>query len=253
MKILICGVSGSGKTILANHLFAALQKCGLSGDNFNGDAVRLETGNQDFSLVGREAQARKMAEMADNSKKDFVILDFIAPLEFYRQIVKPSMIIFMNTTKGISKYPDTDAIFETPIWATFTFFDYPAEEEFAAMLRYITNRKRIAPVVQMLGRFQPWHIGHTELFKRAVVKTGRVCIMVRNKGYLNLQNPYRFSEVEASIHNALSVKFAGSYTVMSVPDIVNITYGRDVGYLIEEEKLPDEIEKISATAIRGKL
>ena len=34
---------------------------------------------------------------------------------------------------------------------------------------------------------------------------------------------------------------------MDVPNIVNITYGRDVGYKIEQEKFSEEIESISAT------
>ena len=29
------------------------------------------------------------------------------------------------------------------------------------------------PTVQMLGRWQPWHQGHQELFKRCVAKTGQ--------------------------------------------------------------------------------
>ena len=33
--------------------------------------------------------------------------------------------------------------------------------------------------VQMLGRWQPWHEGHLELFKRAQLKTGQVVIQVR--------------------------------------------------------------------------
>ena len=36
------------------------------------------------------------------------------------------------------------------------------------------------PTVQMLGRWQPWHDGHTELFKRAHAITGQVIIMVRD-------------------------------------------------------------------------
>ena len=36
------------------------------------------------------------------------------------------------------------------------------------------------PTVQMLGRWQPWHDGHQELFKRAVKKTGQVIIQVRD-------------------------------------------------------------------------
>ena len=38
---------------------------------------------------------------------------------------------------------------------------------------------------------------------------------------------------------------------MHVPNIINITYGRDVGYKIEQEQLGKEIEKISATEIRN--
>ena len=41
------------------------------------------------------------------------------------------------------------------------------------------------------------------------------------------------------------------YVIMMVPNIVNITYGRDVGYKIEQERLDEEIEKISATEIRA--
>ena len=41
---------------------------------------------------------------------------------------------------------------------------------------------RRKPTTQMLGRFQPWHGGHTELFKRAHAKTGQVAIMVRDTG-----------------------------------------------------------------------
>ena len=36
------------------------------------------------------------------------------------------------------------------------------------------------PTVQMLGRWQPWHKGHQELFKRCVKKTGQVIIQVRD-------------------------------------------------------------------------
>ena len=36
------------------------------------------------------------------------------------------------------------------------------------------------PTVQMLGRWQPWHDGHQELFKRCVSKTGQVIIQVRD-------------------------------------------------------------------------
>ena len=37
---------------------------------------------------------------------------------------------------------------------------------------------------------------------------------------------------------------------MLVPNIVNITYGRGVGYIFEEETFDDSISNISATKIR---
>ena len=38
------------------------------------------------------------------------------------------------------------------------------------------------PTAQMLGRWQPWHKGHTNLFKKALEQTGQVAIMVRDVG-----------------------------------------------------------------------
>ena len=40
---------------------------------------------------------------------------------------------------------------------------------------------------------------------------------------------------------------------MLVPNIVNISYGRGVGYVFEEEVFEDSITSISATKIREKL
>ena len=108
------------------------------------------------------------------------------------------------------------------------------------------------PTVQMMGRYQPWHGGHRELFKQAVKKTGQVAIMVRDMPVDN-NNPLEFSEVSEIITEDLTkygFTIGKDYVIMQVPNIVDITYGRDVGYSITLEKLPDEIEKISATEIR---
>jgi hypothetical protein len=40
------------------------------------------------------------------------------------------------------------------------------------------------------------------------------------------------------------------YEIMLVPNIVNITYGRGVGYTFEEEVFEKSISEISATQIR---
>ena len=40
---------------------------------------------------------------------------------------------------------------------------------------------------------------------------------------------------------------------MLVPNITNITYGRGVGYVFEEETFNEKISSISATKIRAEL
>ena len=105
------------------------------------------------------------------------------------------------------------------------------------------------PTTQLLGRFQPWHQGHTELFKRALSKTGQVVILLREKDGTD-KNPYTIEQRINLIKDALSA-YRGKFEVLPVPNITHITYGRDVGYTIEQEHLHERIESISATKIRN--
>tara|TARA_A100001015_G_scaffold280862_1_gene343524 strand:- start:139 stop:531 length:393 start_codon:yes stop_codon:yes gene_type:complete len=117
------------------------------------------------------------------------------------------------------------------------------------------------PTVQMLGRWQPWHEGHQALFKRCVKKTGQVIIQVRDvqgaSGGTNQDdNPFNWDQVCLNIESALLLdgyKRGFDYEIMLVPNVVNITYGRGVGYVFEEETFDNSITSISATKIRKKL
>ena len=118
------------------------------------------------------------------------------------------------------------------------------------------------PTVQMLGRWQPWHDGHQELFKRIHAITGQVCIMIR-KVPATIEanervpgqddNPFNIDEVKNAIQEGLakdSFTIDEDYVIMEVPNIVDISYGRGVGYTFTEHDLGEEIHKISATNIR---
>jgi phosphopantetheine adenylyltransferase len=109
------------------------------------------------------------------------------------------------------------------------------------------------PTVQMLGRWQPWHPGHRALFERALAKTGQVCIMIRDCQNWNDSNPFNLDEVIANIKKDLDPDYEGQYCIQIVPNIVNITYGRDVGYKIEQETFDDATHAISATKIRKQM
>ena len=120
----------------------------------------------------------------------------------------------------------------------------------------------------MLGLWQPWHDGHTALFKKALAETGQVCIMIRDVGGIvgedagagrtvkQDDNPFTIMEVINGIVQGL--EDAGftegeEYIIMTVPNIVDISYGRGVGYTFTEHDLGEEIHNISATKIRAQL
>ena len=118
------------------------------------------------------------------------------------------------------------------------------------------------PTVQMLGRWQPWHDGHIELFKRALQKTGQVCIMYRDVTGVDAgvegqaDNPFDFEDVKKNIIKGLSkhgYKEGKEYIVIKVPNVIDISYGRGVGYSFTEHDLGEEIHKISATKIRKEM
>lgn len=124
------------------------------------------------------------------------------------------------------------------------------------------------PTTQMLGRFQPWHAGHTALFKKALLETGQVCIMVRDVGGIvgedagagrtgdQTDNPFDIDTVRANIEAALDKEgftYNEEYIVMVIPNIVDISYGRGVGYTFTQHDLGEEMHQISATKIRAQL
>lgn len=121
------------------------------------------------------------------------------------------------------------------------------------------------PTTQMLGRWQPWHDGHTELFKRALAETGQVVIMCRDvfnfdgdagagRTVEQNDNPFTWNTVVKNIEDALEKEgftYEKEYVIMRVPNIVDISYGRGVGYTFTEHDLGEKIHDISATKIRA--
>ena len=117
------------------------------------------------------------------------------------------------------------------------------------------------PTVLLLGRWQPWHDGHLALFERALAKTGQVVIQVRDVegssgGDGQDDNPFSYEEISKDISEKLlssGYKINEDFIIQLVPNITNITYGRGVGYSIEQESFDSDIESISATKIRKSL
>lgn len=120
MRILIMGLPGSGKTTLASELSALLFPNCLW---LNADEIRKEYNDWDFSEQGRIRQSERMRKLANESKDDYVIADFVCPLPVMRDIYNADITIWMDTIQK-SEYEDTNSIFKQP-----TKYDFRVKEK----------------------------------------------------------------------------------------------------------------------------
>ena len=275
-KILIMGLPGSGKTYFAKNLKAYLENntnvTNMPSDKmieyesvpvnwkakvdwFNADDVRRKYNDWDFTKEGRIRQSLRMLEFAMNCSGDFVICDFVAPLPEMRHNFKADWTIWMDTIDS-GRFEDTNKLFVPPDLYDFRITEQNAEKWVPYVGDSIIQNKR-RPIfdwkketVQMLGRWQPWHPGHRALFERALSKTGQVVIQIRDCQGWQDSNPFAIEQVKSLIRRDLDPLYQGRYEIQVVPNIVNITYGRDVGYKIEQEIFDENIHSISATKIR---
>jgi hypothetical protein len=271
-RILIMGLPGAGKTYFATALKNYLETASdfwntntesLTGSRatvewFNADDVRKRFTDWDFSAEGRVRQSHRMRELADRSSADFVIADFVAPMIEMRHNFRADWTIWIDTIEA-GRFEDTNRMFVPPELYDFRITEQAAERWAEFVGGHILDHRRRPQfdwrreTVQMLGRWQPWHAGHRALFERAIAKTGQVCIMIRDCQGWNQSNPFSWSTVKNAIRRDLDPLYQGQYEILVVPNIVNITYGRDVGYVIEQEVFDDATHAISATKIRREM
>jgi len=115
MKILVFGLSGSGKSTFAKQLTAD-----TTIPHFNADEIRGIFKDWDFSQEGRLRQVKRMIDLCTIANKTCVV-DFICPYNLYRKDY--DIKIFMNTIAS-SKYEDTNKIFELPTDVDYEIKDY---------------------------------------------------------------------------------------------------------------------------------
>jgi adenylylsulfate kinase len=258
-RILVMGLPGAGKTTLTQCIVETLRKECKKISWLNADDIRKKFNDWDFSHEGRIRQSHRMRELADAmTDVDYIICDFVAPLVEMRNNFKADWTIWVDTIDA-GRFVDTNAVFVAPDVYDFRITEQNAEHwgEFIGAFIHDNRRRPVfdwqKETVQMLGRWQPWHAGHRSLFDRAIAKTGQVVIQIRDCQGWQGSNPFAIEQVKNFIRRDLDPLYQGQYEIQVVPNIVNITYGRDVGYKIEQETFDIATTEISATAIRKAL
>ena len=239
------GLPGSGKTYLARKI-----KKKLNADWLNADKIRGKYNDWDFSNSGIIRQVKRMKELAEKSKKKYVVADFICPLKQQLRIFNPDLLIWVDTIK-VSRYPRINKIFQKPknfdVRVVSKDADFWSKIILDRLKPYKWDSRKETSM--LLGRWQPFHEGHFHLFLNALKRTDQVIFYVKNVHNLG-DNPFTFKNVKKRINIKLSKMFKNRYKVELAPNIINIIYGRKVGYNITKINLNRKIQKISGTNIR---
>jgi hypothetical protein len=250
-KILIMGLPGAGKTTLAHALLHR-----INAVHFNADAVRREVSKDlGFAVADRVEHARRMGWLCDRVTEagGYAVADFICPTPDTRaafQADGPAFVVWVDRIEA-GRFEDTNRLFVPPEQYDIRVtpegtVEYWAEQV-AVKLRPLFDPKK--PTALFIGRYQPFHDGHRALIEEGLRRVGQACVAVRDTGGTDEKNPFGFEYVRARIEHGLRAH-EGRFTVMPLPNITQVLYGRDVGYSVERIDLDAGLQAISATQQR---
>lgn len=299
--IWLTGLSGSGKSTIAEALQETLFDMGLQTRILDGDSVRDGLSSDlGFSDEDRKENMRRISEVAKLFSESgiFTITAFISPFEKERSQAKEIIgennfiEIHVATPLDLCEERDPKGLYkkaragEIP---QFTGIDSPYEEpthpDMIIKTRDMEVHDCVDEIIQYLvennflvrnaagwgqrnhggsptpnkdpkraifvGRYQPYHHGHTSLVQQKLDQGIGALIMVRDIEP-DEKNPFTTEQTVAMIRKYHDTR-GDDVEVVVIPDVESVNYGRGVGYEINEYVPPKDIGFVSATKIRDSL
>lgn len=247
MIIQIMGLPGTGKTALAKEICRRTDAVHLNADEVRADLNR----DLGFSVEDRAEQSRRLGALSRliSNQGKLVVVDFVNPTKETRISFGDADVVVWVDRVSEGRFEDTNRLWESPSFADLRLpFGMTIEEEAVEVLAFAGVHDWTQPTTLQLGRYQPWHEGHSALYDAGLERTSQVLVGVRNTEGTSEKDPMGYFEVESYIR-----KDRPDALIMKLPNITNIIYGRDVGYKIEKIELSPELQAISATKKRKEM
>lgn len=228
MIVILTGQPGSGKSTLA----VAMKDAGLVDRIVDGDELRA-CGNPGYHREGRIQNVDRAHAIARfmEAQGERVVVAVVQPYAFQRDamVERGAIEVHMATHYGVR--------------AEYAVEDYEAPENPALVSPTLAEMEAYLkrPRALFIGRYQTFHDGHRWLFDQAVAEGKPLAIGVRDTD-------------EAKPAEEIVAQIRAEYPaadVFVVPNVGSVEYGRGVGYEIIERKPPEDVKKISGTAIRA--
>ncbi len=290
LLIQLTGLSGAGKSTLAHAAQDRLVALGYKVEVIDGDVYRSHIcSDLGFSKADRMENIRRLGFIGLTLARHGVIaiLAAINPYEEARKALQKESplvkTVFLscsiaaltkNDTKGLYKrallpkdhpnfldhFTGISAPYEPPEAPDLVVHthDETAEASLQKLLAFILEQinslstpeasvAKLAPRALFVGRWQPFHNGHKWLIDNKLTQGVPVLVAVRDIP-CDAQNPFTTAQTMEMIRRVYTGQ---AVEVMAIPDIESVNYGRGVGYEVNCFTPPDEVDSISATAIRA--
>lgn len=279
----LTGLSGAGKTTIANNVRGELEALGYKVEVIDGDEYRkVLCKDLGFSREDRLENIRRLGFVGQTLAKNsvIVILAAINPYEEARQELRQSSNLVRTVwidcdldtlidrdVKGLYRralLPENDPDKLSNLTGVNDPFDVPQDADLVIKTNYETveeSSERLLNFIlanigsekassvrraMFVGRWQPFHNGHKWLIGQKLDKGIPVLIAVRDV-VPDQKNPLTTQQTVAILRNTYEDH---DVEIIVIPDIESVNFGRDVGYEINEFVPPDDIKTISATEIR---